>query len=44
MNGRERFQRVMHYEPVDRVSNIEAGAWLHYLDVNRRLLQGRDGV
>ena len=27
MNGRERFQRVMHYEPVDRVPNIEVGAW-----------------
>ena len=27
MNGRERFQRVMHFEPVDRVPNIEVGAW-----------------
>jgi hypothetical protein len=27
MNGRERFQAVMHFQPVDRVPNIEVGFW-----------------
>jgi len=27
MNQRERFNRVMHFEPVDRVPNVEIGYW-----------------
>ena len=27
MNGRERFIRTFHYEPVDRIPLIECGAW-----------------
>ena len=27
MNGRERFQALMHFRPVDRVPNIEVGFW-----------------
>ena len=27
MNGRERFQRAMHFQPVDRVPMIEVGCW-----------------
>ena len=27
MNGRERFVRVMEYQPVDRIPNWEAGVW-----------------
>lgn len=32
MNQRERFNRVMHFQPVDRVPNIEIGYWeaLHW--------------
>ena len=27
MNGQERLRRVMHYQEVDRVPNIEVGTW-----------------
>ena len=27
MNGRERFRRVMHFQPVDRIPLMEYGAW-----------------
>jgi len=29
MNQRERFNRVMHFEPVDRAPNVEIGYWDH---------------
>ena len=32
MNGRQRFQAAMHYQPVDRVPNIELGCWTHARD------------
>jgi uroporphyrinogen decarboxylase len=32
MTGRERFQRYMRYQPVDRAPNIEVGAWTQTVD------------
>jgi Uroporphyrinogen decarboxylase (URO-D) len=32
MNGRERFQRYLHYQPADRAPNIEVGAWSQTVD------------